>query len=870
MPGITLGRRWRGLAAYYWCGMALQISQYIDPGVIVQEVIVPGALNIASVPVLPTIVAEGSRVKTITNEAVVRGLVETEALTVATPAPHNATLANRGDRKVANTTVRADGVALADQFVSYTAASVIGTVAGTFALVAGTNDAISIELDGNTPVTLVFTAGAGATTVVGTEVTVGESTIAALATASRAEIAAAINEGLNPTDSTANAAMVALGYGVAYNAVASDATTGVQVTSPITTPSSDVRLFDPIVQTAMTTIFGAATLDAPTELQISATVFDATAAYTADYVAIADFSDAVANTATLSAFTRVGSFAGTSTFTLNTDFANTSGSLDWSNASATGVITNATTNGIAGTGTTPPNYDVSTNDVIRLSLDGRAALDIDLNALASPPLGYANPGTPGDATAAEIAANINAVLGNSTVYGPRYQDVADTTTVGGNVVLRLTSPNDGTSSDIAILHPTATDATTEIFGLAASQTLTVMGAGTRPTSGSVYFASYTFTRPAADYNNPQQFFTPDQAFGFTGPLSATNPLAIGVDIAFKNGAPTVLLVQIDDTFTPGSPTRNETQLALDAAATKSTATDICILTTNLAIQTDLMQHVEGQSSPTEKNFRRGWFGMARGTAIGDIDTPDSYVFRAKRTLQVAADSPARGRLILVSSPGPEGISKTIVEPSGATSKLNLDSSYLALAIASRMASFLSPAEALARKTITGFDIAETDFTAWVRGERATLASSGVTVVTFDAGRFILLDPTTTERGGGGLISFEQISASTQKDNITRKVTQALDANIIGIVPTDLADFILDIKLFINNVLLGEIGSGAIGPFRDANGNARAIDLNRDIIVEQDPNDPTQFNFKFFFNLRYPALRLLGEFSVDNPFFERVA
>lgn len=140
------------------------------------------------------------------------------------------------------------------------------------------------------------------------------------------------------------------------------------------------------------------------------------------------------------------------------------------------------------------------------------------------------------------------------------------------------------------------------------------------------------------------------------------------------------------------------------------------------------------------------------------------------------------------------------------------------------------------------------------------------VVTYDAGVFKILDPVTTEAGGGGLAAFSYESTSSQKDNVSRKVDQALDSNLVGIVPTDLSDFIIDIKLVISGVLTGEIGSGAIGPFRNTDNTPRGIDLIRDIEVQQSPNDPTKFFFKYWYNLRYPALRLFGEFSVDNPFF----
>lgn len=843
--------------------MTLTISQYVDPGVYVQEVIVPGALSIANVPVLPTIIARGARTRRAVNEAITRGLVAGEALSVAGVAPHIATLAGRGTRRLQHTTVYADGVALSDSFVSYNAASVVGTAAGTYDI--SSDVSFALEMDGNLPLTIIlsYSAAPSAPAVAGAQVTV-ESTFSGTAGdgATRAEVAAAINSGLAAATNAA-LGVTSGGYGTAYAAVAADATTGISVTSPVSTPVSDVRLFASVTGSAgMTTLFGAASLDAPTVVEVSATVFDSGAAYTIDYVGVEDFVDAPAQSG-LRTYLKVGAFPGVGTFREDTHFAvDGSYDLDWSNASATGVITNATVDSL----NESTVFDLSTNDTIRIALDGRAAVDIDLNALASPPLGYANPSAPATTTAAEIEANINAVLGNNVAYGARYNGVASAS--GG--VVTLTSPNDGTSSSITLSHPAALSAMTDVFGLSASQTSTVTGSGSRPVSASVYYASYSFPRPASDYNNPRQFFTMDQAFNFTGPIAADNPLAIAVDLAFKNGAPTILLIQVDDASSPGSPTRAEYQAALAAAATKSTATDIIILSTDLDVQIDLLDHIEAQTSPVEKNYRRGWFGMPRNTPIGDKDTANSLVYRATRTLQVVADSPGRGRMILAAGPGVEGISKTIALENGSTVKLNLDSSYIACAIASRLASLSSPADALARKSIAGFDIAEGDFTPWVRAERASLASQGVTVLTFDAGRYLLLDPITTEAGGAGLISFAQISASTQKDNIVRKVTQALDANIVGLVPTDLADFIIDIKLTIANVLSGEIGTGAIGPFRDVNNNTRAIDLQRDIVVEQDPNDPTKYFFKFFFNLRYPALRLFGEYSVDNPFFTPVA
>ncbi|MGW8177842.1 MAG: hypothetical protein ACWGQW_03495 [bacterium] len=318
---------------------------------------------------------------------------------------------------------------------------------------------------------------------------------------------------------------------------------------------------------------------------------------------------------------------------------------------------------------------------------------------------------------------------------------------------------------------------------------------------------------------------------------------------------------MNDLNTPGFPTVNEMKDGIDGLEQSSLITDVAMDDTRLNSQVNLLAHVENQSSVTEKNYRSGWFGMPVGTEVGDKDTPDTFVYRAAVTLQVSPDSPARGRLFLVA---PTGVQRQITNEDGTTTTLTLDSNALAVAIAAKHTSFTSPAISLAGKTIIGFDV--DTFPTYLKAERAQLASNGTCVVTNKGGRLELLDPVSTENGGGKLPQFMYRSLSSQKDNVTRAVDKAIDRNLRGIVPDDLADFIFDIKVIVASVLTSLIESGAIGPFRDANGVSRDIDLSKDIQAEQSKVDPTKFFFRYFFFLRYPALRFFGEFSVDNPFF----
>jgi hypothetical protein len=851
--------------------MVLQISTYTDPGVYVQEVLVPGAINVAGVPFTVGLLGVGSRQKRVTNETVLRGLVEGETLSLAGAPPHSDQLTNRGDRKKQNTTVFRDGIALADSFISFPAAFVEGNTLADrdFTVVNGSGDAINalvVSLDGQIPVTIRFVAqGAFATTISGTQIDLTLPTASTnLAVVTMAEVAAGINYALSQHSS----------YGAAYNAVAQLGTTGLLITSPNSGSTSDVQILPAVFDfqgnttdansAPASSLFGATTIRANTFVEINALVYDAAATYTIDYVTTADADDQIddlANTG-IGSIVQVGSSAGTGNFTEGTDFQQTGDAVDW-------TIDIAATFPAAGTDGPAEPFDLDTgaagNDRIRISLDGLAAVEIDLGNLVGPPLGWKVPGTLNAATAAEVAANINAVLGADSEYGPEYNAVASAVLGTSGPYVRLTSPNEGTRSSITFFPPTADDATAAIFGVQSTQyPLTVLGIGSSPTLAANYFVTYEITRPTSDYNVQKRFLNLDAAAAEIGPTTDANPLMIATELCFANGAPSVVTVQVDDTI-PQLPTRQEFLDALEAIKKTDTVTEVVVLSTDLGTQTDLKTHLETESSPTAKHYRRGWYGMAINTPPGDRDTSGTFVHLATQTLQVGPLSPARGRMIVVAPPQQAGVSRALTLEDGSTTTVNLDSTYLAAAIAAKMTSFLSPAASLVRQTITGINLRDIT-AAWSPAERAIMAKDGVTVVTFDAGNFILLDPVTTEVGGGGVVQFAQISAGTQKDNVTRKVTAALDANIVGIVPTDLADFLIDIKLVIQSVLTGEIGTGAIGPFRDQAGNTRQIDIVTDMQVEQDPNDPTKYFFKYFYFLRLPALRLFGEYSVDNPFF----
>jgi hypothetical protein len=819
--------------------MPLNISGYVDPGVYIGEVVTPSGISIATVPDVIGVVAHGNRNKRSINEAVKRGQVIGEAITLSGSSPYIATLIDRGDRRISNTVVRrslsGETIALPSTALTYLGATLTGGSIATVNLT--TPKAIGLVMDSGQKITIQIEHNAvPSVTVTGSLVTT-KYTFATPAAATKVELAAAINAAL--------AGASALGYGTLYSTAVSDTGTALKFTSPVTTPYSDVQVVACFANDGTATLGFTTPAKAVTILQVADAYYQSAASYEADYVSVDTLVDPLSETAI--DIIRAGSFANVTSFTSPTDYLLTGGDIDWTPDTAAEF-----------TGANSQPFDLSTNDTLRIAFDGRAAVDIDLVGLASPPPGYATPGTPATTTAAQVVNNINAVLSVTSGYGPDYRACA---VVSGTKV-KLISPTQGTASSLEIAAPSSSSATYTVFGLSGGQLpYTLIGTGAKPSTGVIYFITYEYARPTDDYEVPKRYFSEDQMIQDLTPVSRYNMLAVYGQIAFDNNAPSVVVCQVNDATLPGFPTVNEINSAIDGLKQTSVVTDVIVDDTRLNVQTYMMAHIENESSPTEKNYRCGWFGMAVGTGVGDKDTPDTFVYRAAVTLQVAPDSPARGRLFLVA---PSGVERTITEEDGVEVTLTMDSTAVACAVAAKHTSFTSPAVSLASKNIVGFDA--TTFPTYVRAERAQLASNGVMVVTQDGGRLTLLDPVSTEAGGGKLPQFMFRSLASQKDNVTRAVEQAIAKNLQGLVPDDLADFIFDIKVFIASVLTALIETGAIGPFRDANGVSRDIDLSKDVQAEQSKTDPTKFFFRYFFFLRYPALRFFGQFSVDNPFW----
>lgn len=565
-----------------------------------------------------------------------------------------------------------------------------------------------------------------------------------------------------------------------------------------------------------------------TVIQIAAAYFDASATYTFSYQSLitANAVDGLTFDVSTSCgrVDKVGSFPGTSNYTQGVDYVLVASGLAWLSPSAPSVSGSIaeTFSGLVG-----KDFKVTLNGGSEAVYTFQASDFVSVNAAAA------------SEVAIKLNANITGLSAQST---------------GGKVVLTTTAT--GANASISVGGGTANS----ILGFLQGQF--AQGSGKNPAQGETYYVSYRAKRPDTDFNTPILTTSLDQLVLQAGPVSSTNALALAGQIAYEQEPPFVYIIQVKNTGSGQAAQDNDYITALQGAELNPDLTDIVVLghPTLTAggekplVRAALRDHITQQSSLLNKAERMGWFGMPVGTTTGDGVTAGTFVYVATQELQVAADSPGRGRFVLT---GPSYIKKTFRFPDGTSKQITLDGTYLAAGVASLEASFLSASEGLLRKEVVGLDVVETV----ARGNRDFMANNGVNLVISTAGRNLLFDPVTTDTTSA---EFREINVMAQKDNVTKRVRKQLDDTVVGVVPDDLAQFIFEVKSQIATQLNSAIADGTIAPFQNDDGTPRNINLSKDIIVSRRASDPTTYDFNFVFFTKFIAKRLFGTFSVQVP------
>lgn len=517
----------------------------------------------------------------------------------------------------------------------------------------------------------------------------------------------------------------------------------------------------------------------------------------------------------------VGSFAGTKNFTKDTDYTLSGTGLAWLNPSAAMI-----------TGSQTQNFSGLSSLTFKITVDNGAEKSVTFGSI------------PVLVDAVDVAAILTS-------------GVTGLTATDSSGKVKLTSNTSGGTSSLQI----GDGSSNAILGFLNGQF--TQGAGKNPAQGEEYFVSYRANRPAIEFNTPILSTTLDAYLARVGPITSSNALALAGQIVFEQQPPFIYHIQVKNTGTGAAAQDLDYQDAIKAAQLNELITDIVVLghpTVSNAggvkplVRASLRDHVVDQSSLLSRAERVGWFGVNKNTLPGDGETPGTFVYIATNELQVSADSPGRGRFVLV---GPSFFKKTYRLSDGTVKQMTLDSSYLAAGVMALNASFLSPAEGLLRKVVTGLDEVET----LSNGDRDLIASNGVTLITNRQGRNIIFDPVSTDLTSA---EFREINVMNQKDNIVKRVRQQVDNTLIGIVPDDLSQFVLEVKQQIAVQLNSAIADGAIAPFQNDDGTPRNIDLRNDIVVTRRASDPTTFDFRFTFFVKFIVKRMFGTFSVSVP------
>jgi len=565
-----------------------------------------------------------------------------------------------------------------------------------------------------------------------------------------------------------------------------------------------------------------------TTIEIGALFFDPAATYTFSYqsTTASNAVDKLDNdtASPCGRIDRVGSFPGTRDFISGTDYILVASGIAWLSPSAPEI-----------TGANAETFSGLTGTTFRVTLNGGSEQVLTFSGVD-----FVNNNA---AAASEVATRLNTAVVGLSAY-----------TAAGKVVLRTTAT--GNNATIQVGNGTSNS----ILGFTSGQF--AQGAGKNPAQGEEFFVTYRANRTSEEFNTPILSTSFDQYIAKVGLIASTNALALAGQIAFEQQPPFVYHIQVKNTGTGAAAQDLDYIEAIRGAELNPDLTDVVVLghpTLNAGgvkplVRAALRDHVIQQSSLLQKAERMGWFGMPVGTVSGDGETAGTFVYVATNELQVAADSPGRGRFVLT---GPSFLRKTYRFPDGSAKQLRLDSTYLAAGVAALEASFLSPAEGLLRKEVVGLDSVQT----MTKGDRDFMASNGVNLVEDTAGRKILFDPVTTDFSSA---EFREINVMAQKDNVVKRVRKQVDDTIVGIVPDDLAQFVFEVKSQIATQLNSAIADGAIAPFQNDDGSPRNINLSTDIIVQRRASDPTTYDFRFFFFVKFIAKRLFGTFSVQVP------
>lgn len=381
--------------------------------------------------------------------------------------------------------------------------------------------------------------------------------------------------------------------------------------------------------------------------------------------------------------------------------------------------------------------------------------------------------------------------------------------------------------------------------------------GKEPNPGQTYRLSALYLRGADLYNDPILITNRQDGEDLLGPGGATNHAWIANQLVWSGYAPQgYFICQVADADDDGIYQDTDYEAALLATIEEGRITDVVVLDswTTLGEQLD---HLDTMADPFAAGFKRlGWFGTPVDTPIGDGATAGSMRYSAQQTLAVYGDNQSHGTRILL---GSSWAKRTLVYDDKTTGEVTLDGSFVALAACMEQASFNRPANTILHRQITVFDSMEVHSTA----EDKQLG--GDQIIYIEAvdeanGIYRWGEDTTVDKADD---EFAQIMSMTQKQHIWGRVSDAINAAIITLIPDDPESGAMAIRNVIAGVLSQTSTDGTVGKYLDESDQPRRFNAATDVKVFRDTTQKTLYRYFYAFWLKYVIKKTFGLAQVDS-------
>jgi len=314
-----------------------------------------------------------------------------------------------------------------------------------------------------------------------------------------------------------------------------------------------------------------------------------------------------------------------------------------------------------------------------------------------------------------------------------------------------------------------------------------------PAEGDQFYIDYTYNKTSADYI-PKEFTTMEAVIAEYGPVSTSNPLSIGAQLVFENGASIVGAVQVQVTgndYTDFEDALNKLEIVDDASI-------IVPLYASSTFGTSVLKsHVSRMSSKVERKERVGLTGLD--------ETLEAISTASWISLAGALGSNRMGLVY------PGKMNKILDE-----GEVVLDGTFLAAAIAGMMTSAeFDSAEPLTHKDLFGIVDVGISVLNVVKNQ---LATAGVMIVDKRGITPYIRHGLTTDMT---TISGQEMSVTTSIDEVVKNLRKVLEGAYVG--TKFLATLPSQVSMTMQTNLLQAIEDELITAFTDLQVKRNAID-----------------------------------------------